>query len=294
MSIKDRLGGGQALTPAEQKIAQVLLADYPTSGLGTQTGLAKRAGVSDPTVVRFVNKLGFDAFSEFQSELLEEVEARLRSPLMMIEAKRPSGEGSSVPQAYLHSVAQRLQEAADKMVAQPYERAVEMILAARGSVGVLGGRFSRHVAGMLAAYLAQLRPGIVSFGPLSTESFDGLLDLGKRDVLVVFDYRRYQTDVVDFARQAAARGVRIVLFTDPWMSPIAEHAEVVIVGSVEVDSPYDSLAPSVAQMEALVAQAVARAGKDMHDRVSELEQVRRSNSATIDTDPPRKNAGAKP
>src|SRR3546814_13794420 len=88
-----------------------------------------------------------------------------------------------------------------------------------------------------------------------------LLDIGKRDTLIVFDYRRYQTDVVEFARQAEARGAHVVLFTDPWMSPIAEIADVVIIASVEVDSPYDSLAPAVAQIEALVAHAVVQIGR---------------------------------
>src|SRR3546814_20594676 len=98
--------------------------------------------------------------------------------------------------------------------------------------------------------------------------------MGRRDVLVVFDYRRYQTNVVEFATEAARRGVRIILFIDPWMSPIAGLAEVVIVGPVEVPSPYDSLAPPVAQMEALVADAVTRRGHPMHPRVADLERFR--------------------
>src|SRR3546814_17540452 len=85
-------------------------------------------------------------------------------------------------------------------------------MAAKGNVTVVGGRFSRHVAGMLASYLAQLRPGISAQDILSVESFDSLLDMGRRDVLVVFDYRRYQTNVVEFATEAARRGVRIILF----------------------------------------------------------------------------------
>src|SRR3546814_19117396 len=85
-----------------------------------------------------------------------------------------------------------------------------------------------------------------------------LLDIGKRDTLIVFDYRRYQTDVVEFARQAQARGAPFVLFTDPWMSPIAEIADVVIIASVEVDSPSVSLAPAVAHIDALAAPAVVR------------------------------------
>ena len=52
MLIRDTLTRSDIdLTPAEAKIAQVLLDEYPTSGLGTATALAKRAGVSDPTVL---------------------------------------------------------------------------------------------------------------------------------------------------------------------------------------------------------------------------------------------------
>ena len=77
MSIREDLAHtSQALTSAEAKIVQVLLADYPMSGLGTATRLARRAGVSDPTVVRLVIKLGYDGFPDFQAKLLAEVEAQ--------------------------------------------------------------------------------------------------------------------------------------------------------------------------------------------------------------------------
>src|SRR3546814_15919109 len=119
-------------------------------------------------------------------------------------------------------------------------------MAAKGNVTVVGGRFSRHVAGMLASYLAQLRPGISAQDILSVESFDSMLDMGRRDVLVVFDYRRYQTNVVEFATEAARRGGRIILFTDTWMSPIDGLAEEVTVGPVAVVLPLDHLATASA------------------------------------------------
>src|SRR3546814_5876962 len=87
--IKDVLGGGGvSLTRSESRIVQLLLADYPVAGLGSASSLAKRAGVSDPTAARFVTKIGFENFAAFQATLLEEVEARLRSPLMMLETKQ--------------------------------------------------------------------------------------------------------------------------------------------------------------------------------------------------------------
>src|SRR3546814_11279167 len=91
-------------------------------------------------------------------------------------------------------LAVKVAEAESFTIGQSYERAVDLIMAAKGNVTVVGGRFSRHVAGMLASYLAQLRPGISAQDILSVESFDSLPDMGRRAVLVVFDYRRHQTN----------------------------------------------------------------------------------------------------
>lgn len=280
LTIREKLTAGSlSLTPAEAKIAQVLLSDYPLSGLGSQANLAKRAHVSDPTVLRFAAKLGFTGFAAFQASLLEEVEARLRSPLMMVEAKLNKGSDQSIVKSYLESVAELTASAAESAVSSTYERAVELIMEAR-HVGVLGGRFSRHVAGMLTGYLVQFRSGVSGLGALSAESFDLLIDFSRRDVLVVFDYRRYQANVVEFARQASERGVRVILFTDAWLSPIAAFADLTLTCPVEVDSPYDSLVGAVAQMEALVAQVVARESGAM-GRMEDLERVRTRNRVSL-------------
>ena len=280
-TVRDVLASqGQTLTPSESKIVQLLLADYPVAGLGTASSLAKRAGVSDPTVVRLINKLGFEHFSAFQASLLGEVEARLRSPLMMIDAKR-SGSGGAA-RGYLVSLIQELQKAAEAAVDQPYDRAADLIMRTKGRVLLLGGRFSRHVAAMLSAYLLQFRSDVRLVAPLTAESFDELIDFGPRDTLIVFDYRRYQTDVVEFARQAHARGLRVVLFSDPWMSPIAEIAEIVIICSAEVDSPFDSMAPAIAQMEALVVRIVARDKGAVEGRIGGIERLRAQNAVTMD------------
>jgi DNA-binding MurR/RpiR family transcriptional regulator len=269
------------LTRSETKIVQVLLDEYPTAGLGTAKSLAKRAGVSDPTVIRLVTKIGFDGFAAFRAKLLEEVEAGLRSPLMMMEAKRPAAKGRSVAEIYMRSVAEVIETGANMTVPRLYDRAVETIMDARGHVLVLGGRFSRFVSGMLASHLTYFRSNVVSLGALSAETFDMLLDLDERDALIVFDYRRYQVDVIRFAEQAADRGVSLILFTDPYRSPIAARAKVVIVGPTEVSSPYDSLAAPVAQIEALVANIVADDSRANRSRAIQLEQISADNAVTL-------------
>lgn len=294
MSIREELAHTTvALTASEAKIVQALLAEYPMSGLGTATRLAKSAGVSDPTVMRLMLKLGYAGFAEFQTKLLAEVEARLHSPLLMMEAKRPGDSGEGTALGYYHSVSDSLERTRTQMPQQAYSKAVSMLLETKGQVALLGGRFSRHIASMLAGYLVQFRSGVRDLGRLSSSEFDQLIDFGKRDLLVVFDYRRYQADVVAFARQAHERGVSILLFTDPWLSPISDFADQSLVAVIDADSPFDTLATAVAQMEAVFAHALERHGSGVRQRIEDIEAIRTANAVTLDsgereqTRPPR-------
>ena len=65
----------------ERRVVHSLLADYPMLALGTLADWANRAGVSAPTVLRYLAKIEFNSFPEFQARLREELSDRLRSPL---------------------------------------------------------------------------------------------------------------------------------------------------------------------------------------------------------------------
>ena len=63
LSIAESIRQGLArLTPTERKPAMALLANYPVPGLETVAQFARRAGVSGPTILRLVAKLGFASY----------------------------------------------------------------------------------------------------------------------------------------------------------------------------------------------------------------------------------------
>ena len=72
--IRDRL---DEFTATEKKAAHALLANYPMQGLGTVAQFAEAAGVSSPTILRFVGRLGFPGFAEFQRKLRGELESQV-------------------------------------------------------------------------------------------------------------------------------------------------------------------------------------------------------------------------
>jgi DNA-binding MurR/RpiR family transcriptional regulator len=266
------------LTPAERKVARVLLADYPVCGLEPIAKLAADAGVSAPTVVRLVTKLEFDSYGSFQQSLKTEVSARLSSPRQM-HAERPQQPGGTTPEpgTLLSRTGQLLCDgisASFERLPQPeFEQAVRLLADPRRTVTLAGGRFSTMLAEYLAAHLRILRPGVRVLSSAGSDRFSSLLDIGRRDLFVAFDYRRYQHDTVRLATTAKRQGATLITFTDPYLSPLAAHADVILTTSVQSPSPFDALTPAVALVEALITALVDRLGDGPLTRMARYDAL---------------------
>jgi len=286
MAIRDRLTAGEvAFTRAELKIVRQPLSNYPAAGLNTVAHLATAAGVSNPTVVRFANKLGYEGYPEFQAALLGEVQERMSSPLSMLDTRKPSLEQENFYQYFLRASIHALESSMQMLPPDDFEAAIDAAADLGLRVHCLGGRFSGFLAGLLWAHMKQLRAETRWINGAQADQVDQLVDLGKRDVLFVYDYRRYQIDTIRFARQAARQGARIVLFTDRWVSPIAEFASVTLMAPVDTVSPYDTMVPAIAQTEALIAGLTARLASRSRSRIERMEELRRSYGITEDAYP---------
>ncbi len=260
-----------SLSLAERRLARVLLASYPIAGLESVARFAERAGVSPPTVTRFITKLGFRGYPEFQESLRHEVQARLSSPLTRYR-EEPKQE-SAVSDA-LEVSQHNLKATVDLLSDRDVKEAVELLADVRRRAMVLGGRVSAPLARYLAGQLHLLRPGIGLVDAERSAPAQQLIDMRKTDVLVVFDYRRYQPDTIESARLTAGRGCNVILFTDPWLSPASAFSRQVLVTSVETVGPFDSLVGAMAVVEALIAAVLRRLGPRAEARMQNLERLR--------------------
>lgn len=262
------------LSAGERKVARALLGTYPVAGLETAAALAQRAGVSAPTVVRFVARLGFSGYPTFQKALMREVHARMGSPLEQYGRRVVApGEESPLPDLS-RTLTSGVEATFAELPPSEFDSASQLLATPSLRVHVMGGRFSHVLADYLAPHLQLLRPavGIVpndgfARGALASDATDD-------DLLVAFDYRRYDPATVRLAKAVAGNGARVILFTDPWLSPIADFAHVVLPSRVESPSPFDSLTAGFALVEALIARVTERLAEAGRVRVEQAERIR--------------------
>ncbi len=277
----------EAMTPAERKVGRTILAKYPMVGLGTVAELAAEAHVSNPTVVRFASKLGFSGHSELQASLRQEVAERFRSPLSRYgEARAELSLGSRLEVA-LETFRNGLDETFGSLAATEVDSAVALLAEPKRRILCIGGRYSRVLAEALRADLHLLRPNTTVYQGDSQGIAEALLDMRKGDVLVLFDFRRYQPDMARAARLAADNGAKVVLVTDPWMSPAAEHADHVLAASVGGLSPLGSMVGGLALVETLILGLIERLGDRPQARLQRFDELQAG--AVLDPSPDRRD-----
>jgi DNA-binding MurR/RpiR family transcriptional regulator len=138
---------------------------------------------------------------------------------------------------------------------------------------VVGGRFTNVLASYLCLHLTQMRADCRELPVEPVQRAAMLAELGRRDVVVALDIRRYEVATLKPARAAHARGATVVLVTDTWLSPIAEVAQVVLPTVVASPSPYDTLVPAMAVLETMIAGVLAELGEAATARMAACEQA---------------------
>ena len=258
-------------TKSDLKIARVLHAKYPIAALETMMQLAARADVSGPSVIRFVKRLGYEGYSDFQKAVHDEVQHHIGSPVALYN-RRAANEGELLSIA--PEVAQAaIDETASALMAADFNGAAELIATARRTVNCIGGRFTGYVAGYMSAHLHQVRPNVRHLHGSEAALKEVMVDISAKDVMIAFDVRRYQRDTYDVIADARARKASVILFTDGWGSPISEFADYVFACSVEAPSPWDSSLSTVFVAETLIAEVTKRMGKSGLARLKALEKL---------------------
>ncbi|MGW2303187.1 MurR/RpiR family transcriptional regulator [Streptomyces sp. NPDC001809] len=279
--IRKRLGD---LSPAERKVARVLLAGYPAAVFETVATIADRASVSAPTVLRCASRLGFKGFPDLQAALRAELDARTASPITLYEHSGPPRHGerdesgqTTNPRlgADLSVVRHAVSQTFEEVAPHEFDDAVQLLSDPRRRVHVAGGRFTHLLAHYLGLHLTQFRDQVQFLPARDVERTSFLTQLARRDVTVLFDYRRYEADKTVIAELVRERGGKVIVFTDPWLSPAAAHADVVFTTQVTSGSPYDSLTPALALIESLVAAVLESTGEKGHERMKQSESVAR-------------------
>jgi DNA-binding MurR/RpiR family transcriptional regulator len=96
------------------------------------------------------------------------------------------------------------------------------------------------------------------------------------DVVVLFDYHRYQRSAADLALRVHRAGATVLLITDDLACPVAPDAEVVLAASSTVGTTFQSMAAGFLLTELLIPLVMDALGEPARTRMALWEEQRRT------------------
>ncbi|MBN3563229.1 MurR/RpiR family transcriptional regulator [Aliamphritea spongicola] len=260
-------------SPAEMKIVNHLLANYPMSGMVSITELSESCGVSTPTVMRTLKKIGYSSFTTFQKELKDELQQTLSDPITKHDQWAADAPESHVLNKVAETVTTNLRHSLNQISHEQFDAIVDLLAKQERALHIVGGRITSAFARYLNTHLEVIRENVHIFPEAVALWPHHLLKIKQDDVLIVFDVRRYEQDLITTSRLANARGAKIILFTDQWLSPVAGYADHTLPIRIEGKSGWDSGVVTLFFAEALVVALEEKLWSQTSERMRELENM---------------------
>lgn len=231
------------LRPSEQKVADYYLGYAGQLEELSLVPMAKAAGVSQPTVMRFVKALGFGGFREFKYAVLKTASGRGNTAGN--ESSGAAGSGMSVPPPLVCGYGISEEDAPEEVPGQVITRTISylddalkhispseiikaagMICGAR-QVAVYYVENSATVANDLVTKLLYLGINCVTYNDVYLQQISAG-NLGEQDVAIGISYSGTSKSTVDVMRLAKRKGASTIVLTNYDDVLIGKYADIML------------------------------------------------------------------
>ncbi len=256
----------------QRLIAKFITESYDKAAFMTANRLAKTAGVSESTVVRFAVDLGYDGYPSMQKAMQEMVLNRLTS-VQRIEVANDRIIGQDVLSMVIHEDMEKLRRTNETLDRAQFNASVQAILKAR-RIYILGVRSVAPLANFLGYYLNYMFQNVHVVSGFSVgEMFENIVGIGAEDVVIAFSFPRYSASTTKGAQYARSTGATVIGITDSSQSPLGSVCDHVLAAKSDMVSLVDSLVAPLSVVNALIVDLASKRERELHDTLEALERV---------------------
>jgi RpiR family transcriptional regulator, carbohydrate utilization regulator len=270
-----------ALSPSEAKVAQqVLRAPEKVAGSSIQA-FAKNVGVSEPTVLRFARRLGFDGWGAFKLQLAKDLAIQIPHNTA---TPKPEDVTRDLIDKILSRSVSTLLDLRNGLDPATLDRALN-ILSKAERIEIYGQGTSGIVA--MDAQHKLFRSGLtcVAYTDASVHPVAAAL-VTAQDAVIAISQRGTTPSMLQSVRTARGNGAGVVVIA-PSGTPMAEEADVLLAVDQASDAdPYTPISARLAHLAVIDMLAVGlalRVGEGVRRRVLKAAQTLRAMDMQFET-----------
>lgn len=256
----------------QKQISSFILAHYDKAAYMTAAKLGALVGVSESTVVRFANELGFAGYPELQHSLQEMIRSKLTT-IQRIEITNDRIGESDLLEKVLNSDIDKIKHTLEEIDRTSFENAVDDLIGA-DMIYIIGMRSSSSLASFMYHYLNLVFPHVRLVRTTSgSEIFEQLLRINDKDAIVGISFPRYSKRIINALGYAKKQGAKVISITDSATSPIAANADDLLLAKSDMASFVDSLVAPLSIINALIVAIGRKKQDEIAETFGKLERI---------------------
>jgi DNA-binding MurR/RpiR family transcriptional regulator len=259
------------LSKGQKLIAEYILKHYDKAAFMTAAKLGISVGVSESTVVRFANELGFSGYPKLQKALQELIKNKLTT-VQRIELSNDFITEESALKGVLKSDMENIRATLEKINHKTFEDVVNGIFNAK-RIYIIGLRSSTALAEFLGFYLNLILDNVKVLGYGISDIFEQMINISEDDLVIGIGFPRYAARTIEALNFAHTKDAKVVAITDSLLSPLAARADYTLIAQSNMASFVDSLVAPLSVINALIIAVGLREKENISSTFSELEEI---------------------
>lgn len=259
------------LSKGQKLIAEYILKNYDKAAFMTAAKLGVSVGVSESTVVRFANELGFSGYPKLQKALQELIKNKLTTVQRLELSNDYVSEGYAL-KGVLKADMENIRATLEKINYNTFEDVVNKIFKAK-RIYIIGLRSSTALAEFLGFYLNIILQNVKTVGYGISDIFEQMISVEEGDLVIGIGFPRYASRTIDALAFAQDRGADVVAITDSLLSPLASKADYSLIAQSNMASFVDSLVAPLSVINALIIAVGMREKQSITDTFNNLESI---------------------
>ena len=259
------------LSKGQKLIAEYILKSYDKAAFMTAAKLGVSVGVSESTVVRFANELGFSGYPKLQKALQELIKNKLTTVQRLELSNDYISEGYAL-KGVLKADMENIRATLEKINYNTFEEVVNKIFEAK-RIYIIGLRSSTAIAEFLGFYLNIILQNVKTVGYGISDIFEQMINIEEGDLVIGIGFPRYASRTIDALAFAQDRGADVVAITDSLLSPLAAKADYSLIAQSNMASFVDSLVAPLSVINALIIAVGMREKSSITSTFNNLEAI---------------------
>ena len=255
----------------QKLIAQYILKNYDKVAFMTACKLGEAVGVSESTVVRFANALGYSGYPKLQDALQEVIKNKLTT-VQRVDMVKEFNDDSAILKKIVKSDMDNIKDTLEEIDEKAFEEAANRILKAK-RIYIVGMRSSFTIAQYLGFYLGIILDSVHVIRTDMGDAFEQVVKINEDDVLIAISFPRYSKKSYQIVSYAKEKGAHIVSLTDSPFAPVASFTDNLLLVKSNMVSFVDSLVPALSIANALIVSVGMKEKEDIKQHFDDLEAI---------------------